>query len=104
VPQHWPIRITDGDAYDDRPRWSPDGRLVYFLSTRGGFLNMWAKRFDPVERRAIGEPFPVTHFDSPARMIPPRMVQLGVAMSRDRVILPIREASGNIWILEGVNH
>jgi len=98
-----PITITDGDAYDDRPRWSPDGRLVYFLSTRSGFLNMWAKRFDPVGRRAVGDPFPVTHFDSPARMIPPRMVQLGVAMSRNRVILPIREASGNIWILEGVS-
>jgi len=98
-----PIKITEGDTYDDRPRWSPDGRLVYFLSTRGGFLNLWAKRFDPVERRAVGEPFPVTQFDSPARMIPPRMVQLGVAMSSDRVILPIREASGNIWILEGVN-
>jgi Tol biopolymer transport system component/DNA-binding winged helix-turn-helix (wHTH) protein len=98
-----PIKITDGDAYDDRPRWSPDGRLVYFLSTRSGFLNMWAKRFDPVARRAVGDPFPVTQFDNPARMIPPRMVQLGVAMSRDRVILPIREASGNIWILEGVS-
>lgn len=99
-----PIKITDGDAYDDRPRWSPDGRLVYFVSTRGGFLNMWAKRFDPVTRQAVGDPFPVTHFDSPTRMIPPRMIQLGVAMSRDRVILPIREASGNIWILEGVSN
>ena len=98
-----PVKITDGDVYDDRPRWSPDGRLVYFLSTRNGFLNMWAKRFDPVGRRAVGDPFAVTGFDSPARMIPPRMVQLGVAMSRDRVILPIREASGNIWILEGVS-
>ena len=98
-----PIKITDGDAYDDRPRWSPDGRLVYFVSTRGGFLNVWARRFDPIERRAIGDSFPVTHFDSPARMIPPRMVQLGVAMSRERVILPIRESSGNIWILEGVS-
>ena len=98
-----PIKITDGDTYDDRPRWAPDGRLVYFLSTRGGFLNLWARRFDPVEQRAIAEPFPVTHFDSPARMIPPRMVQLGVAMSSDRVILPIREASGNIWILDGVS-
>jgi Tol biopolymer transport system component/DNA-binding winged helix-turn-helix (wHTH) protein len=99
-----PIQITGSDkTYDDRPRWSPDGRIVYFLSTRSGFLNMWARRFDPVEQKTIGDAFPVTHFDSPARMIPPRMVQLGVAMSRDRVILPIREASGNIWILEGVS-
>jgi hypothetical protein len=76
---------------------------VYFLSTRTGFLNMWARRFDPVARTANGEAFPVTHFNNPARMIPPRMVQLGVAISRDRVILPIREASGNIWVLEGVS-
>jgi hypothetical protein len=32
------------------------------------------------------------------------MVQLGVTMSRDRLILPIRESSGSIWILEGVSH
>jgi Tol biopolymer transport system component/DNA-binding winged helix-turn-helix (wHTH) protein len=100
-----PIQITGGEnTYDDRPRWSPDGRIVYFLSTRSGFLNMWARRFDPAERKPVGEVFPVTRFDSPARMIPPRMVQLGVALSSDRVILPIREASGNIWILEGVGH
>ena len=32
------IRITDGRHWDDKPRWSPDGKTIYFLSRRGRFL------------------------------------------------------------------
>ena len=30
------IPITDGASYDDKPRWSPDGRAIYYLSARDG--------------------------------------------------------------------
>ena len=33
-------RITDNNHWDDKPRWSPDGRTVYFVSRRGGFFNV----------------------------------------------------------------
>jgi len=36
-------------------------------------------------------------------MIPPRTVQLGMAISRSHLIIPIAAASGNIWVLDGVN-
>jgi dipeptidyl aminopeptidase/acylaminoacyl peptidase len=42
------IRITDGKRWDDKPHWSPDGKMIYFLSARSGFFNVWATRFDPV--------------------------------------------------------
>jgi dipeptidyl aminopeptidase/acylaminoacyl peptidase len=95
------VAVTGGDQFDDRPRWSPDGRVIYFLSNRSGFLNVWGRRFDPERRQASGDPFPVTRFDSPAQMVPPRMVQVGIAISQDRLILPVSETSGNIWILDG---
>ncbi len=86
------IAVTSGEFFDDRPRWPPDGHVIYFLSTRSGFLDVWGRRFDPDSRGAVGELFPITHFNSPARMIPPRMVQVGVAISQDRLILPVSEA------------
>ena len=97
------VKITSGMSYDDRPRWSPDGRIVYFLSSRSGFFNVWARRFDPERGVALGEPFAVTELNDPAKMIPPRTVQLGMAISRDRMIVPIAAASGNIWVLDGMN-
>jgi Tol biopolymer transport system component len=98
-----PIALTTGEFFDDRPRWSPDGRVVYFLSNRSRFFNVWARRFDPDRGVPIGEPFSVTHLDSPAQVIPPRMVQVGLAVSGNRLILPISAVSGSIWILDGVD-
>jgi dipeptidyl aminopeptidase/acylaminoacyl peptidase len=34
-------RLTDVKANDSSPRWSPDGRTLYFLSTRSGSSQVW---------------------------------------------------------------
>lgn len=94
------IRITDGDHFDDKPRWSPDGRIIYFISNRTGFFNVWGIRFDPATGQPIGEPFPVTTFDNPGRMILEDVRTMELALTADRLILPITEQTGNIWILE----
>ena len=31
-----PKQLTAGDGSDSRPRWSPDGESIAFISTRGG--------------------------------------------------------------------
>src|SRR5438477_5959470 len=36
-----PRRITDDPKSDSRPRWSPDGRRLAFLSTRDGGAQVW---------------------------------------------------------------
>jgi Tol biopolymer transport system component len=33
--------ITDGTWFDDKPRFGPDGRIVYFVSNRSGVANVW---------------------------------------------------------------
>jgi hypothetical protein len=44
------IPVTDGSTFDDKPRWSPDGRMIYFTSDRDGFVacgrSAWTPRPD----------------------------------------------------------
>lgn len=44
-PNHSPRyeRISGGDAKEAWPMWSPDGKRVYFVSTRSGSENLWMK-------------------------------------------------------------
>ncbi|HSD27370.1 MAG TPA: S9 family peptidase, partial [Vicinamibacteria bacterium] len=37
-----PRRLTSSPASDSRPRWSPEGRQLGFLSTREGGTQVWA--------------------------------------------------------------
>jgi len=36
-----PLRLTQNDANDSSPRWAPDSRTIYFLSTRSGSSQVW---------------------------------------------------------------
>ena len=97
------IRITDGKQWDDKPRWSPDGKTIYFLSQRKGFLNVSGVHFDPVKGRSQGEPFQVTSLETPALMIPKDMSTLDFSLADGRLVLPLAQTSGNIWILDNVD-
>ena len=59
------MHVTDAHEWADKPRWSPDGNLLYFIRRQASFFNVWAVRFDAKTGKAIGAPFQVTHFDSP---------------------------------------
>ena len=48
-----PTRITSGLAYDQQPRFSPDGRQIAFTSDRGGGDNIWVMGADGSGARAI---------------------------------------------------
>ncbi len=62
-------QITEGKYFGDKPRWSSDGRKLYFISNRTGFFNLWGMGFDPASGQTMGEPFRVTSFESPDQMI-----------------------------------
>ena len=38
--------LTDVHGWADKPRWSPDGKLLYFIRRESSFFNVWAVRFD----------------------------------------------------------
>jgi Tol biopolymer transport system component len=97
--------ITDATdhSFEDLPRWSPDGLTLYFLSNRTGFWNLWGRRFDPARGAPLGEPFQVSRFDSSVHMVGPNVSALQMAITRDRLILPVTQSSGGVWVLENVD-
>ncbi|HEY6801960.1 MAG TPA: winged helix-turn-helix domain-containing protein [Pyrinomonadaceae bacterium] len=97
------IKLTEGRYWDDKPRWSPDGKAIYFVSNRTGFFNVWKVRFDPASGKALDQPKRVTDFESTTQMIIPNIVQLEMALTSDRIILPMMETFGSIWVLENVD-
>ena len=38
--------MTNGTAFDDKPRWGSDGGVLYYVSNKGGVRNVWGRRFD----------------------------------------------------------
>jgi len=98
-----PTRLTDEGAWADKPRWSPDGKTIYFVYNRDSyFINIWAQRFDPVLSKPIGEPFRITNLSSPSRMVATLLSSLDITLDDNRLALPISEVSGNVWIMENL--
>ena len=48
-----PTRIAEGLAYEQQPRFSPDGRRIAFVSDRGGGDNIWVMNVDGSDKRQV---------------------------------------------------
>lgn len=97
------VAVTDGENLDDKPRWSPDGNLMYFTSERDGFRCIWAQRLDPMTKRSLGPPFSVYHFHTSRRSL--MNVGLGpleISVARNALIFNLGEITGNIWRASGL--
>jgi Tol biopolymer transport system component len=105
VPTHggdW-IRVSDGRQWDDKPRWAPDGRTIYFISAKGGFYNVWGRHFDPVKGSVVGTPLRVTDFDNPALMVPSYIPDVGLSVAKGRLAVTVSQSSGSIWALSNAD-
>jgi Tol biopolymer transport system component/DNA-binding winged helix-turn-helix (wHTH) protein len=98
------IRITDGKQLVLTPQWSPNGRMIYFVSGRSGFINVWGIRFDPAKGKPVGPPFSVTAFNRLTLMVPRQITgAIELSLTHDRLVLPLAQAAGSIWVLDHVN-
>jgi Tol biopolymer transport system component/DNA-binding winged helix-turn-helix (wHTH) protein len=95
-------QITDGKHWADKPRWSPDGKTIYFVSDHGGVFNVWGIHFDPASGKPRGEPFQVTAFESPGPMVPRQIPSVELSLTQDKLVLTMEDRSGSIWVLDGV--
>jgi serine/threonine protein kinase/Tol biopolymer transport system component len=98
VPEREWIPLTDGLSWEDKPRWSPDDRAIYFTSDRDGYRCIWAQRLD-ANRCPLGPAFDIYHSHN-ARLalmnVAPGLLDISVA--RDRLIFNQGEKTGNVWL------
>jgi dipeptidyl aminopeptidase/acylaminoacyl peptidase len=98
--QAWiPLDHPSG-GWDDKPRWSPSGSVLYFLSDRDGFFCIWGQRMDTRNWHPIGAPFPVYHLHK-SRLA---TANLGIVLSeigvaKDKIVISLQQLTGNIWSL-----
>jgi Tol biopolymer transport system component len=98
------IRVAADHPWPDKPRWSPDGKLLYFISNQGSsFFNLWAVRFDPDRGEVVEAPFRLTRFDSAAEIMAPDVYTSQIGIGKGRAVLEIATVRGNIWLLENVD-
>jgi Tol biopolymer transport system component len=94
------IPLTNGATWDDKPRLSADGKLLFFVSDRDGFPCIWVQRLSP-GMHPIGTPEEVFHSHSFRRSLAGvGLGDLELNVSRDMLIFGQGDAVGNIWVLD----
>ncbi|MBI3982115.1 MAG: PD40 domain-containing protein [Gemmatimonadetes bacterium] len=74
------IQLTHVPGFDGWPSWAPDGRSVYFVSDRGGSLNIWQLDVDLQSGLPRGDPRQTTHYGD-ASILYPRMLGAGTRLT-----------------------
>jgi len=94
--------ITSQTLWADKGRWASDGKAIYFISNRdSAFFDVWGIEFDPVKGTTAGNEFRVTRYDNPGRRLQASAIsELGV--SQTRLVLPIVERAGSVWVLDNI--
>jgi eukaryotic-like serine/threonine-protein kinase len=102
--KNW-VAIDHVSNWDDKPRWSPSGDLLYFVSDRDGYLCLWAQRIDRRTKKPSGRPFAVYHLHT-ARLSMSNLDTgaLEIAVAKNRILLGLGEFTGNVWSLTRQQH
>ena len=90
--------VTDGRSKVDQPRFSPDGKLIYFTQDADGSRGIRAIRFDPRTGETLGDSFRVFDSDE-ARLtlfgVSP--LSQGIGIAKDKLVMLLAERNSNLW-------
>ena len=87
------IKITEEGA-EDWANWSPDGKTLYFTSSRDGHSCLWGQRIAADSHRPEGEAFAVQHLHGRASY-----EQGGWSAAGGRIAMVLDEGTGSIWMM-----
>ncbi len=97
------IAITDGTSVAQNPGWSPNGKVLYFMSERDGFRCLWGQPIDAGTGKPKGDPFALRHLHSARqslRGLASEGYLVGLSSGAGRVVFAFPELTGNIWLQE----
>jgi Tol biopolymer transport system component len=98
APQSDWIAVTEPGVWVDRPRWSPSGNLLYYISDRDGFVCIWASQLDPTTKKPVGPPRAVLHVHNASLAIE-SIDRLELSVADDKLVFNLAETAGNIWLV-----
>jgi len=103
--------VTDGTTYDDKPRFSHDGRFIFFVSDRHEHRQcIYAQpvqdrpnpRASGIRKLPVGKPFEIYHFSvqSARSIFNTGYDWLELAAGPNMLVFNQGEFRGNVWLLE----
>ncbi len=93
VPESAWIKIAEEGA-EDRANWSPDGKTLYFTSTRDGHHCLWGQRIDARSHRPEGKAFAVAHLHGR-----PSFEGEAWSAAAGKIAMVLAESTGSIWMM-----
>jgi Tol biopolymer transport system component/predicted Ser/Thr protein kinase len=94
-PASWKL-VAEDRRHLGSPAWSPDGRLLYYVSQRDGSPCVWAQPVAP-DGKAAGAPAAVLHLHSG---LGAWGRGTGIGVTADRLFVLLSEVKGDIWSIE----
>ncbi len=92
------ISVTESGPWVNKPRWSPNGNLLYYISDRDGFTCIWASRLNPITKQPEGAPKAVMHFHTGSSSLD-TAYGLELSVADNKLVVDIGQSSGNIWLV-----
>jgi dipeptidyl aminopeptidase/acylaminoacyl peptidase len=94
------VEIARSGVWLSSPRWSPDGRRLYYMAVEDGFLCIWARDLDPVTKAPRGEPFAVFHAHrNPWRTTSPRAA-FTISVGPRRLVFNAASVTGSVLMAQ----
>jgi dipeptidyl aminopeptidase/acylaminoacyl peptidase len=96
------VPLIESDHYLSNPRWSPNGRYVYYLSEKSGRCGLYAQKFDPQAKKPLGDAQAV--FFSRGERTNLNFPKGGGFMdvAADKIVFTVDEITGNIFLVTPV--
>ncbi|MBN2318513.1 MAG: serine/threonine-protein kinase [Acidobacteria bacterium] len=89
------VRIAEDPNYLGSPSWSPDGKLLYYASSRDDYYCVWAQRI-AAGGRPDGAPVGTLHLHNPASKM---FGGIPFGITSDRLYILLTEVKGNAFMV-----